>query len=102
MLKKNTKIFGIGLSRTGTLSLTNALSILGIKTKHFPDDKITQSELRTGQYKLSILNNYQALADIPISPYYAEFDRLFPGITFILTTRSIDSWLKSIKHHFDF
>ena len=32
----NAKIFGIGLSKTGTSSLSEALEILGYSTVHFP------------------------------------------------------------------
>lgn len=37
-MKDQTKIFGIGLSRTGTTSLAKALEILGYKSKHFPGE----------------------------------------------------------------
>ena len=40
-LKENQKVFGLGLSRTGTTSLGRALNILGIKTIHYPCDKKT-------------------------------------------------------------
>jgi hypothetical protein len=96
----NVKIFGIGLSKTGTVSLAKALTRLGIKTKHFPDDRATQEELRRGNYNLSILNEFQALVDIPVAPYYAQFDRLFPAARFILTTRPVESWLTSLENHF--
>jgi sulfotransferase family protein len=99
-MNQNAKIFGIGLSRTGTLSLTKALTTLGFKTKHYPNDKATQDELRRGSYRLSLLNEVQALTDIPVSPYYAQFDRLYPGSRFILTTRATDAWLTSIENHF--
>lgn len=99
-MDRNAKIFGIGLSRTGTLSLTKALTILGYKTKHYPNDKTTQAQLRAGEYRLSLLNEFQALADIPVAPYYAQFDRLYPGSRFILTTRSTDAWLVSVENHF--
>jgi hypothetical protein len=99
-MDKNAKIFGIGLSRTGTLSLTKALTMLGVNAKHYPNDKMTQDELRRGSYRLSLLKEVQALTDIPVSPYYPQFDRLFPGSRFILTTRSTDSWLPSIENHF--
>jgi hypothetical protein len=100
MIDKKIRIFGLGLSRTGTLSLTKALTVLGIKTKHYPNDRTTQNELRRGNYNLSLLNEVQALTDIPVSPYYAQFDRLFPASKFILTTRPTASWLFSMENHF--
>jgi hypothetical protein len=41
-----TKVFGIGLSRTGSMSLTEALTILGFRALHFPADPVTQRERR--------------------------------------------------------
>jgi hypothetical protein len=96
------KVFGIGLSKTGTVSLARALTRLGIKTKHFPDDPATQDELRRGRYELSIFREYQGLVDIPVAPYYAQFDRIYPSAKFILTTRPTDSWLTSLERHFQF
>jgi hypothetical protein len=99
-MRSETKIFGIGLSRTGTVSLTKALIHLGISAKHYPNDAITQEELKRGQYSLSILEEVDALLDIPISPYYSQFDLVYPDAKFILTTRSADSWLVSMEIHF--
>jgi hypothetical protein len=100
MLDPDIRIFGIGLSRTGTSSLTKALRILGVETVHYPNDKTTQQELKAGNYNLSVLRRVQALTDIPVSPFYAQFDSLFPSSKFILTTRSTDSWLRSMENHF--
>jgi hypothetical protein len=99
-VNEQTRIFGIGLSRTGTVSLTRALEQLGIKARHYPNDAATQEELRRGRYSLSILTETQALLDIPVSPYYAQFDALYPEARFILTTRPEDSWLESMENHF--
>jgi hypothetical protein len=95
------KIFGIGLSRTGTLTLANALTILGLDAQHFPDDPGTQEELKAGRYDLSILREKQALTDIPVAPFYAQFDAIFPDSKFILTTRPTDSWIRSVENHFE-
>ena len=38
---KEPKIFGLGLSKTGTSSLGEALNILGINTIHYPFDEAT-------------------------------------------------------------
>lgn len=100
MADENTKIFGIGLSRTGTLSLTNALTALGIEARHYPNDGKTQEELKRGCYNLSLLQTVEALTDIPVSPFYAQLDTAFPGSKFILTTRSTDPWLVSVENHF--
>jgi hypothetical protein len=95
------KIFCIGLSRTGTVSLATALTQLGISAQHYPNDEVTRDELRRGQYALSILDRVQALLDIPVSPYYAQFDSIYPDAKFVLTTRPTESWLTSMKTHFE-
>ena len=99
-MNEQTRIFGIGLSRTGTVSLTRALERLGLNAQHYPNDPATQEELRHGRYSLSILAEMQALLDIPVAPYYAQFDELYPEAKFILTTRPEDSWLESMETHF--
>lgn len=99
-MNEQTRIFGIGLSRTGTVSLTRALGQLGLEARHYPNDPVTQDELRHGRYSLSILAEVQALLDIPVAPYYAQFDVLYPEAKFILTTRPEDSWLVSMENHF--
>ena len=95
------KIFGIGLSKTGTSSLSEALNVLGIHCIHYPDDAVTLHELRSGQYKLSLLEKYQGVADTPVVPYFAQLDKEYPGSKFILTTRDMDSWLESVRKHWE-
>ena len=96
------KVFGIGLSKTGTSSLDRALNELGVRSIHFPSDRTTHRELMEGHYELSILQQYQAATDIPIAPFYAQLDEIYPGSKFILTVRDIDSWLRSVHDHWEF
>jgi hypothetical protein len=98
-LKGHQKVFGLGLSKTGTSSLGEALNILGIKTIHWPHDQRTYDELRNANFRLSILEEYQGIADIPVAPYYAQLDRIYPNSKFILTVRDEDSWLRSAETH---
>jgi Sulfotransferase domain len=98
-LKGHQKVFGLGLSKTGTSSLGEALNILGIKTIHYPHDRRTLADLRSGNYELSILEEYQGIVDIPVAPYYAQLDRIYPDSKFILTVRDKHSWLSSIETH---
>lgn len=96
------KVFGLGLSKTGTSSLGEALNILGIPTIHYPFDDDTYTELSQGNYALSILKNtYQGIVDIPAAPYYAQWDRQYPGSKFILTLRDPEVWVKSAEKHWE-
>jgi hypothetical protein len=97
---KTSKIFGIGLSRTGTKSLTLALNMLGFRVAHYPDDEITLKELRAGKYNFSLLKDFDGITDITVAPYYAQLDKLFPDSKFILTIRDKESWLRSVEAHF--
>ncbi len=99
MLEKNQKVFAIGLARTGTTSLCKALNLLGIRTIHFPCGDDIFTDLRKGNYNLSIMRKYQVAGDIPIAPYYAQFDKVFPRSKFILTIRNEDSWIESVENH---
>jgi len=95
----NKKVFGLGLTKTGTSSLAEALNILGIKSIHFPCDELTFVELKNGIYNLTILQEYQGANDISISPFYPQFDKIFPDSKFNLTIRDIDSWIESVRIH---
>jgi hypothetical protein len=95
-----TKVFGIGLSRTGTLSLAIALQRLGLRTVHFPHDERTFAELTRGEYRLSVLDGPEgldAIVDTPASAFFAELDAAFPGSRFVLTTRDREAWLRSCE-----
>jgi hypothetical protein len=97
--KQRNKVFGIGLSRTGTKSLTSALYTLGIKVIHYPDDETTLRELTEGNCNFSVLSQYDGITDITTVPYYAQLHQLFPDSKFILTVRDKDSWLQSMEKH---
>ncbi len=93
------KIFGIGLSKTGTTSLAGALTMLGYKTRDYigvtryiPHDLscIPREEL----------DGYDAFTDTPIPSFYRELDAAFPDSKFILTVRDAKGWLTSCKKQF--
>lgn len=93
------KIFGIGLSKTGTTSLAHALELLGYKTKDYPGlVHYIPGNLTT--IDASLLDAYDALTDTPIPSFYRELDARFPDAKFILTIRDTDGWLKSCKKQF--
>jgi hypothetical protein len=101
------KVFGIGLSRTGSKSLTEALTILGCPAVHFPTDPVTQREYfrffaqPAQTLRLSLLDEYDAVADNPVSRVYRELDRAYPDSKFILTVRDWASWLRSCELWWD-
>jgi len=93
------KVFGVGLSRTGTKSLNEALRILGYRSDHFSTHILA---LRENQLIMdrSAVASYDALTDVTAARFYRELDDWFPGSRFILTVRDPQTWLNSCERHF--
>jgi len=79
-------MFGIGLSRTGTKSLTQALRRLGYTATHFP-------------FTLEEIDRHDAATDTSVAYRFEELDFRYPGSKFILTVRETESWLDSCERH---
>lgn len=85
--RRQGKVFGIGLSRTGTMSLHIALEKLGYGSIHYPPlDRLFE-----------FTDKYDAASDIPVACRYKVLDRRYPGARFVLTVRDIDKWLESTR-----
>tara|TARA_R110002020_G_scaffold207522_2_gene413084 strand:+ start:80 stop:640 length:561 start_codon:yes stop_codon:yes gene_type:complete len=82
------KVFGIGLSRTGTTSLHEAFKILGLHSYHYP------------QHFESILSS-DAAVDVTVAMSYKILDVFFPGSKFVYTVRKIDNWVESMQKYFE-
>ncbi len=93
------EIFGLGLSRTGTRSLTAALHIAGVDTVHYPIDEDTFRAVETGQLDFSLLESFDGITDITVAPFFAQLERKYPNAKFILTVRDEESWLRSCANH---
>jgi hypothetical protein len=93
------KVFGIGLSRTGTKSLHQALRILGYRSDHFSTHLLTLAQGELG-LDWSSVRDYDALTDVTAARFYRELDARFPGARFILTVREPQAWLRSCARHF--
>lgn len=88
------KVFGIGLSRTGTTSLHTILDTLGYKSMHYVDALLSDPDS-------TIVDEYDALVDGPLPLLYQQLDAKYPGSKFILTTRSKEAWLDSMQWFFE-
>ena len=78
------KIFVIGLPRTGTTSISVALLEMGYKVAHTAFSK----------HSFEIAD---AVTDCPCFSDFQQLDLLFPGSKFIYLERNLDSWLPSIQ-----
>jgi hypothetical protein len=97
--RKKPKVFGLGLSRTGTRSLSSALHVLGLDVAHYPTDRGSLEAMVRGDGRFPLLEQYDGLTDITTIPYLNELDRDHPGAKFILTVRDKEGWLRSCKNH---
>ena len=95
-------MFGLGLGRTGTKSLGEALSILGLSCCHWPEDSVIEAEVENGVIISGVVETYDAILDcIPLILHYQEYEQRFPSARFILTTRDIDTWIDSMVTHLE-
>jgi len=93
------KIFGIGLSKTGTTSLARALDVLGYRTKDYMGvTRYVPGDISSLDW--DVLRSHDAFTDTPIPSFYKELDQAFPGSKFILTVRSSEDWLRSCRKQF--
>ncbi len=90
------KVFGIGISRTGTTSLSKALRRLGYDTIHAPLSIIKRVDGRIVLNEEAV-RRYEALTDSTVAFMYKELDAAFPGANFILTVRDVEKWLLSMR-----
>jgi len=88
-MKPKHKCWGIGLGRTGTKSLIDALQILGYeKAVHNPPF-------------FEDLIKLDASAEAGCQVFYKFLDAKFPGSKFIVTIRDLKSWLISNQEAFE-
>ena len=64
-----TKIFCIELPKSGTSTFHEAMLALGYRARHNPDDRITEQQIRDGDYKLKVLSRFDVLSDTPVQAY---------------------------------
>jgi len=114
MILPETRIFGIGLSKTGTTSLHKALIMLDQVSLHWPrpyfDYQANTKKIANerGDNK-SLIGRFGSSGWMPEywnalsncnEHEYPECDNRYPGSKFILTTRKPDSWHKSLSRWF--
>lgn len=98
------KVFIIGLSKTGTTSLGDALELLSYRRTGWEDIRSRFLFRAYTRGDITFLMDHtfdsDAFEDLPWSLVYREMASLYPDAKFILTLRkSEDAWLKSIKRH---
>lgn len=98
------RVFGIGLNKTGTSSLHQALQSLGYNSLHWGGLDTLWTVFRAVDEGKPLLNyldpDLDAFSDIlPITYYFHLADVQYPGSRFVLTVRDLDNWLDSRRRH---
>ncbi|KAI1345339.1 P-loop containing nucleoside triphosphate hydrolase protein [Xylaria sp. FL0043] len=113
---KPMKVLVLGLSRTGTATIYTALQTLGMNPYHF---KEVNRNKHNGHFEFwlqvvrakyqgvgepmkgpdfdQVLWNYDAVTDAPGCLFVEELVEAYPEAKVILTTRTPESWLESIR-----
>jgi hypothetical protein len=88
------KVFVVGLSRTGTTTLTTALRQLGYLAAHWANPA-------TGLL-LSVEDAavFDAMTDAPVADAVEDLADRHPGARFVLSLRPVESWTRSLLSHF--
>jgi len=93
------KVFGLGLSRTGTTSLHAAALLLRKSTIHYPV-QISHKWI-SGNFSTDATEPFTFYTDTPVPAYFREFDNSCPNSKFILTIRDPDIWINSTEKFFE-
>ncbi len=96
-----TKIFVIGLNKTGTTSLGRALEILGYDRHKTYDLELTRA-WSEGNFEplFAVADRHNNLEDWPWPMTYEEMYARYPNAKFILSTRSSpEVWFQSLCKH---
>lgn len=99
-MNNKTKIFGIGLNKTGTKTLQKCGRILGYNCKS--TDRELLIDIKNYEYDnvIKCVDQFNFFEDWPWPLIYAELDIGFPGSKFILTVRkNSEIWFKSLVRH---
>ena len=98
------RIFCIGLNKTATSSLHEALTQLGYRSLHWGGPESSRAvvdSLAAGGLMLDRLDpTYDAFSDMwAVTKKFDIADEQYPGSRFILTVRDITAWLDSRRRH---
>ncbi len=98
------RIFGIGLNKTGTMSLDKALDILGFRSLHDGGPETHQAVLRAVKENVPLLSyldqSWDAFSDIGLlTRRFRILDAQYPGSKFVMTVRPMHKWLDSRRRH---
>jgi hypothetical protein len=97
-----TKIIGIGLPRTGNVTLATCIKILyGETTLGWNKEAAKLVMDQKWPEVKKIVENHNCLVEFPWASIFQQIERWYPESFFILTIRDTDKWLESVCRQFD-
>jgi len=94
------KVFGIGLNKTGTTRLGVCLRTLGFQHSPFAGHFIEDAKAGRLEGIVRFAEDWDSFEDWPWPLIYRSIERAFPDSRFILTTRrDADTWFDSLQSH---
>ena len=94
------KVFGIGLNKTGTTRLGVCLRTLGFRHSPFAGHFIEDAEAGRLKEIIRFAEGWDSFEDWPWPLIYRNLEQAFPNSRFILTTRrDADTWFDSLQSH---
>ncbi|GJJ12976.1 hypothetical protein Clacol_007223 [Clathrus columnatus] len=103
------EVIGLGLGRTGTMSLWAALNILGFGPAYHPMQSPTEAEDWSAWAEIiegrdtspeafdEILRGYKSAVDSQVAVMFKEVYAAYPNAKFVLTVRDPSKWENSLK-----
>ena len=97
------QVLAVGMPRTGTQSMHDALEILGYRTLHEAFRQVDGPSVDAGPHdaaeeRFRAYPDYEALTE---SHYWRLYHKAHPTAKVILTKRDPDDWFRSIEAHVD-
>ena len=100
-LRARAKVFGTGLSKTGTTSLASALTSLGYHNVH-NDAHAFLPHMYSNRQAYNYRRHYggvDSVEDLPTSFWFGEMLSVYPSALFVHTIRDPDEWYESFAAH---
>jgi hypothetical protein len=100
------RVFAIGLNKTGTSSVREALALLGVapipSARAVEGAGLVYAVLRDGDHEraLAFAERYRGFDDRPwnVGDMYRRLHARFPDSRFVLTVRDEERWWRSVSH----
>lgn len=95
-----TKVFGIGLMKTGTTTLGSCFQSMGYRHFSYFPKLIRQNHKGEFDATWDVVDRFESFEDHPWPSHYQEIERRYPDAKFVLTVRKdSETWYGSLTNH---